>query len=86
VPPKAAEPSTKTKQNIILQGIAKCIAFCNEFVFLEVAKMVFSDIEFPEPNQEEVKLVKWIAKNNPEDLDSRELWVLEQSLEGDEDE
>ncbi|MFA5931201.1 MAG: hypothetical protein WC821_02735 [archaeon] len=43
------------------------------------------DIDFPKPNQEEIKLVKWIAKNNPEDLDSRELWVLEQTLEGDED-
>lgn len=57
-----------------------------KFFFAEVALMDFSlDIDFPEPNQEEIRLVKWIAKNNPEDLDSRELWVLEQILEGDED-
>jgi len=42
-------------------------------------------ISFPEPTQEELKMAKWIAKNDPEDLDSRELWVLEQSLDGDED-
>jgi hypothetical protein len=41
--------------------------------------------DFPEPSQEEIELVKWIAKNNPEDLDSRELWVLENFTEGDED-
>jgi hypothetical protein len=38
--------------------------------------MDFSDYEFPEATQEEIRLVKWIAKNNPEDLDSRELWFL----------
>jgi hypothetical protein len=48
--------------------------------------MVFSiGNDFPEPSQEEIKLVKWIANNNPEDLDSRELWVLENFSEGDED-
>jgi hypothetical protein len=47
--------------------------------------MGFSDYGFPEASQEETKLVKWIAKNNPDDLDSRELWVLENLKEGDED-
>jgi len=48
--------------------------------------MVFSiDSDFPEPNQEEIKLVKWIAKNNPEDLDSRELWVLENQNDSSDD-
>ena len=47
--------------------------------------MVFSIDDFPAASQEEIKLVKWIAKNNPDDLDSRELWVLENLKEGDED-
>ncbi len=48
--------------------------------------MVFSNYKFPEPTQEEIIYVKWVAKNNPDDLDSRELWVLENLKEGDEDE
>ena len=49
-----------------------------KFVFLEVVKMVFSEIfDFAKPTMEEIKQVKWILKNNPDDLDSRELWVLE---------
>ncbi len=39
--------------------------------------MVFSLENFAKPTTEEIKQVKWIAKNNPNDLDSRELWVLE---------
>ncbi|MFA5931269.1 MAG: hypothetical protein WC821_03075 [archaeon] len=37
------------------------------------------------PSKEEILLVKRIARSNPDDLDSRELWVLEQAIEGDED-
>ncbi|MFA5931409.1 MAG: hypothetical protein WC821_03790 [archaeon] len=37
------------------------------------------------PSKEEILSVKRIARCNPNDLDSRELWVLEQFLEGDED-
>lgn len=37
------------------------------------------------PTLEEIQYVKRIAKNNPEDLDSRELWILENFSEGDED-
>ena len=37
------------------------------------------------PSMEEVLSVRRIAKHNPDDLDSRELWILEQSVEGDED-
>lgn len=39
--------------------------------------MVFSEEDFAKPTMEEIKQVKWILKNNPDDLDSRELWVLE---------
>jgi len=56
-----------------------------KFVLLEVVKMVFSLEDFAKPTMEEIKQVKWIAKNNPEDLDSRELWVLEYFVEDDED-
>jgi hypothetical protein len=56
-----------------------------KFVFLEVVKMVFSNEDFAKPTMEEIKQVKWIAKNNPDDLDSRELWVLENLKEGEED-
>ena len=45
--------------------------------------MVFSN--FDKPSKEEYFLVKKLAKSNPDDLDSRELWVLEQPLEGDDD-
>jgi len=53
-----------------------------KFVFLEVVKMVFS---ISEPSKEEILSVRRLAKYNPEDLDSRELWVLEHAVEGDED-
>jgi hypothetical protein len=57
-----------------------------KFAFLEVAKMVFSiKNNFPEPTQEEIEYIKWLVKNNPDELDSRELWVLENLPEGDED-
>jgi hypothetical protein len=39
--------------------------------------MVFSIENFAKPTMEEIKQVKWIAKNNPDDLDSREMWILE---------
>ena len=46
--------------------------------------MVFS-LDFDKPSKEEILSVKRLAKYNPEDLDSRELWILEQPVEGDED-
>ena len=39
----------------------------------------------PKPTLEEIECVKWIAKNNPDDLDSKELWILENFAEGDDD-
>ena len=30
------------------------------------------------PSKEEVKCVKEMARNSPEELDSRELWILEE--------
>ena len=48
--------------------------------------MLFSDFDFSIPSKEEILAVKRLAKYNPEELDSRELWVLEQVIEGDEDE
>jgi len=39
--------------------------------------MVFSIEDFAKSTIEEIKQVKWIVENNPDDLDSRELWVLE---------
>lgn len=46
--------------------------------------MVFS-LDFDIPSKEEILSLRRLAKSNPEELDSRELWVLEQPLEGDED-
>jgi hypothetical protein len=45
--------------------------------------MVFLD--FNKPSKEEYLSVKKLARTNPDELDSRELWVLEQPLEGDAD-
>jgi hypothetical protein len=42
--------------------------------------MGFSEFDFAKPTIEEIKQVKWAAENNPEDLDSRELWILENQL------
>ena len=47
--------------------------------------MVFSIDNLPKPTREEFEVVKRIARFNPEDIDSRELWVLENFAEGDED-
>ena len=47
--------------------------------------MVFSIENLAKPTKEEIAEIKWIIENNPEDLDSRELWVLENFAEGDED-
>lgn len=41
--------------------------------------------DFDIPSKEEILAVKRLAKSNPEELDSRELWVLEQSMEGEDD-
>jgi len=38
--------------------------------------MYFSN-DLNKPSKEEILSVKWIARFNPDDLDSRELWVLE---------
>jgi uncharacterized membrane-anchored protein len=60
-----------------------------KFIFSEVVKMVFSDEDFAKPTIEEIKQVKWIAKNNHDDLDSREIWILENQssfIEDDSDE
>lgn len=43
--------------------------------------MVFSNFDFPIPSEEEILSVKKLAKSHPEDLDSRELWILENQLE-----
>ena len=47
--------------------------------------MVFSIDNLAKPTKEEIAEIMWIIENNPEDLDSRELWVLENFFEGDED-
>ncbi len=47
--------------------------------------MVFSIENLAKPTKEEIAEIKWIVENNPEDLDSRELWVLENFAEGGED-
>jgi len=48
--------------------------------------MVFSiKNNLPEPTQGEIDYAKWLAKNNPDELDSREMWVLENFSKGDED-
>jgi len=46
--------------------------------------MYFSN-NFNKPSKEEILSVKWIVENNPDDLDSRELWILKNIAEGDED-
>jgi len=46
--------------------------------------MVFS-LDFDKPSKGEILSVKRLARYHPEELDSRELWVLEQPAEGDED-
>jgi len=82
--PKAAEPSTKTKQK---QELLLCIVkpkFHNEFVFCGGGSNEFSN-NSNKPSNEEILSVRRLARCNPDDLDSRELWVLEQSTEGDED-
>lgn len=48
--------------------------------------MIFEELDFPSPTEEEIKLVKKIAKFNPEDLDGRETWILQEFIEGDCDE
>ncbi|MEK6958600.1 MAG: hypothetical protein AABW59_01000 [archaeon] len=39
--------------------------------------MVFS-LDFNKPSKEEILCVKKLAKYAPEELDSKELWILEQ--------
>jgi len=46
--------------------------------------MYFSN-NLNKPSNEEILSVKRIARCNLDDLDSRELWVLENFAEGDED-
>jgi len=47
--------------------------------------MVFS-LDFDKPSKEEIIAARKMATYNPEDLDSRELWVLENFSVGDDDE
>ncbi|MCX6801398.1 MAG: hypothetical protein NTZ73_04375 [Candidatus Diapherotrites archaeon] len=48
--------------------------------------MVFSNIDdCLVPSEEEIKSVKKLARNCPELLDSRELWILEYVSENSED-
>lgn len=47
--------------------------------------MGFSIEDLAKPTKEEIAEVKWLLENNPDDLDSRELWILENFVEGDED-
>jgi len=51
---------------------------------LEVVRLIFQKIfEFPLPSREEIKAVKQIAESNPDDLDGRDLWVLQEFVESD---
>ena len=44
--------------------------------------MIFQKtLEFPSPSEEEIKTVNQIAESNPEDLDGRELWILQMFME-----
>jgi hypothetical protein len=38
--------------------------------------MNFEKFEFPLPTLEEIKIAKRLAASNPEDLDDRDLWIL----------
>jgi len=69
MPPKAAEPLQR--KNSSTKGGDK-MGFSIENNLLK-------------PTKEEIESVKWIAKNNPDDLDSKELWILGNFLEGDDD-
>jgi len=42
-----------------------------------------NDFEFTSPSKEEIKAVKQIAKSSPEDLDGREMWILQEFVESD---
>lgn len=44
--------------------------------------MIFEESGFPSPTEEEIKVVKEIAKYNPDLLDGRELWILQNFIEG----
>ena len=46
--------------------------------------MIFQEtFEFPSPSEEEIKTVKQIAKFNPEELDGREMRILQEFAESD---
>jgi len=42
--------------------------------------MVFS-LDFEKPSKEDILYARKVAKYDPEELDSKELWILEQSLD-----
>jgi len=42
----------------------------------------FEEFEFPLPSAEEIRFVRKLAKENPEELDSREMWILNEFLGG----
>jgi len=55
-----------------------------KFFKLEVVRLIFqNDFEFTSPSKEEIKAVKQIAKSSPEDLDGREMWILQEFVESD---
>ncbi len=56
-----------------------------KFIHLGGDLMHFSNFGFPIPSDEEILSVKKISKYNPDDLDSRELWILENFDEGEKD-
>ncbi|MBN1940910.1 MAG: hypothetical protein JW772_01885 [Candidatus Diapherotrites archaeon] len=49
--------------------------------------MIFEKtLNFPAPSREEIKAAIQIARNNPEDLDGREMWILKEFVGSDFDE
>jgi len=42
----------------------------------------FENFDFPQPSAEEIRFVRKLAKNSPEELDSREMWILNEFLGG----
>jgi hypothetical protein len=45
--------------------------------------MDFKKFDFPLPSEEEIRVVKEIAKVAPEELDGRDMWILREFLESD---
>ncbi|MDD5148513.1 MAG: hypothetical protein PHH08_03550 [Candidatus ainarchaeum sp.] len=45
--------------------------------------MNFEKFEFPLPTLEEILIAKRVAASNPEDLDEREVWILNEFCRSD---